>query len=503
MEDPSKQETKGHPKPSLMDWVQRLSVQDMPVFAHSARMLQELMERSDAGMAEMANIIQRDPVLAAKLMRVANSAYYNQSGIPVGSVQRAILVLGMDAVKQLYLTVTLMDSLVTTGPLRDRVDQELARALHAAFQAKAIAQRNQDASPEEIFVATLLVSIGNLAFWCFGGKQAIELDMHLRKGVSDLGQIQKEVAGFRLFLLSSALADAWKLPQLLQQALHNMNSTEERIKHIQFAWQFAQATDQGWFTRQARTLGVRFSVDHDMSLREAGAFLAENTAVAAAMTREMGAISTSLRIPLAPLVPSDGEDNLSIFDLPPPIGRFPVEDAQNRLDCLKHLATVPFGADFGMFQALELLAESVRNGCGMDRVLVAMPDSDGILRSKVALGETIHALEREFHWDSLSRAPNAFNRLMEEGGILHVRTDLPNWKPPILPSNLGALLQGISFVALPLVLLGRSIGLWYADRLPSGRILDTDSARTFQTFLTQGAALLEARIRKTSGQRVQ
>jgi len=119
------------------------------------------------------------------------------------------------------------------------------------------------------------------------------------------------------------------------------------------------------------------------------------------------------------------------------------------------------------------------------------------------LVEMIHALEREFHWDPQSRAPNAFNRLMEEGGFLHIRTDLPNWKPPILPSNLGALLQGISFVALPLVVLGRSIGLWYADRTPSGRVLDEECAKTCHTFLTQGAALLEARIRQTSGHRAQ
>jgi len=206
---------------------------------------------------------------------------------------------------------------------------------------------------------------------------------------------------------------------------------------------------------------------------------------------------------LAPIVPIEGDVVPSVFDLPPPPGRFPVENAQIRLDCLKTLASIPFGPGFGVLQALELLAESVRNGCGMDRVLVAMPDATGIIRGKVTLGEMVHTLEREFHWDPQLRSPNAFNRLMEENGFLHVRTDLPNWKPPILPSNLGALLQGVSFLAQPLVILGRSIGLWYADRMPSGRAIDENSAKICQTFLAQGAALLEARIRQTSGQRAQ
>lgn len=59
-------------------------------------------------------------------------------------------------------------------------------------------------------------------------------------------------------------------------------------------------------------------------------------------------------------------------------------------------------------------------------------------------------------------------------------------------------MQGHPFVAFPLMLLGRAVGLWYVDRVPSGRTIDETSASILQTFLTQAAALLENGLKQST-----
>lgn len=488
-------------KPSLAEWVQRLSSQEMPVFAHSARMLQEIMGKPDAGVNDLTQVILRDPALTAKLMRVANSAYYNSTGVAVSSVSRALMVLGMDTVRQLFLALSLVDALGEEGPLRERVDQELGRSLHAAFQARAFAQREREPAIEEIFVSALLVNLGSLAFWCYGGDVALELDLALRKGVADMGATQKNIVGFRLTLLSAALAQEWKLPQLLTQALRGANGGDARIRFVHAGWQIAMATEDGWFTKVARNLGEKHSQELRMSLKETGDFLHANTRAAAAMARDMGALRAAERIPVLAVPPIDGEGAPSIFELPPPAGRYPKEDPEARLACLRKLAALTMSPGFDVGQALDLVARGVRDGCGMDRVLVVMPDRDGVMRPRAAVGEQMLQLEQEFRWDTKLRSPNAFNRLLEEPGLMLVRVDVPNWRPPLLPSQLTALVQGHSFAAFPLQLLGRAVGMWYVDRVPSGRPIDEASGGILQTYLIQAAALVENGLKQASAAR--
>jgi HD-like signal output (HDOD) protein len=478
--------------------VQQLSGQEMPLFAHSAKMLQDFAGKSDAGVNELIQIVLRDPVLTAKLMRVANSAYYNTSGAAVGSVSRAVMVLGMDTVRQLFLAMSLVDSLVQDGPLQERVNQELARALHAAFQARALAQLNRDAAIEDVFVSAMLVNLGSLAFWCYGGSLAQELDAILRKGSTDTAQVQKDIIGFRLTLLSAALAQEWKLPQLLTQALRGMGSSDARIQYIHFGWQVALATELGWYTKGARALGEKFATEQRLSLREVGIFFHGNTIAAATMAKEIGASHAAERIPVMQLPPFEGDAAPSIFDLPPPAGRFPQENADLRLKALRQLAALTLSSEFSIGKALQVVAEGLRDGCGMDRVAIAMADKEGMMLPRAVVGEQILQLEQEFRWDTRLRSPNAFNRLLEEPSLLLVRPDQPGWRPLLLPSQLSSLIQGHAFVAFPLTLLGRSMGLWYADRVPSGRPLDETAGSILQTFLVQAAALLENGLKQST-----
>lgn len=63
--------------------------------------------KSDA--KDIAEIIERDPPISAKILRVANSAYYGSKS-SINSLKRAVVVLGFNTVKELITTIALVDN---------------------------------------------------------------------------------------------------------------------------------------------------------------------------------------------------------------------------------------------------------------------------------------------------------------------------------------------------------------------------------------------------------
>ena len=167
--------------PDLADWIGRISGREMPVFAHTVAALRRIVGDERASASVLAQVILKDVPMTTKVLRLANSAYFNQAQQGISTVSRAIVVLGFDPVAQLALSVALIDALLG-GSLRSRVNLEMARSFHAAVQARWVVQRRGEQQGEQVFIAALLSRVGEMAFWCFGGEHAQALERCMKQG---------------------------------------------------------------------------------------------------------------------------------------------------------------------------------------------------------------------------------------------------------------------------------------------------------------------------------
>ena len=119
----------------------------MPVFASTVAALRRIIGDERASASALAQVILKDTPMTTKVLRLANSAYFNHSHQAVNTVSRAIVVLGFNPVAELALSVSLIDSLLAGG-LRGRVHIEMARSFHAAVQARWAASRRGEAHPD-------------------------------------------------------------------------------------------------------------------------------------------------------------------------------------------------------------------------------------------------------------------------------------------------------------------------------------------------------------------
>lgn len=123
---------------------------------------QETMANPNAGLRDLARIIENDPALVARVLSLANSAYYGLSG-QVSSVRHASILLGLKTLGDL-ITMSATSVLLT----RELKGYHLApqtiwrHALSSAICARGIAERRFPGTEADAFVVGLLHDAGKI-----------------------------------------------------------------------------------------------------------------------------------------------------------------------------------------------------------------------------------------------------------------------------------------------------------------------------------------------------
>jgi diguanylate cyclase (GGDEF)-like protein len=121
-----------------------------------------LCRRDDVAVTELADVVQRDPALATKVLRTINSAAYRRGG-EVTSLERAAMLLGRRALQVLALGFSVDGNFpkVSHGGGIDHAEL-WRRSVMTALIGRAVASANRSELGEEAFLAGLLANIGKL-----------------------------------------------------------------------------------------------------------------------------------------------------------------------------------------------------------------------------------------------------------------------------------------------------------------------------------------------------
>jgi len=120
--------------------------------------------RHNAGLAELAKIIDGDVALTAKLIHIVNSAFFAQ-GAPVTTVQRALSLLGTDVVRGLLLSVEVFRGFEGSPEQLARIDALRKHSTFVATLARNLASKEMSG---DAFVAGMLHDIGELVLASIG-----------------------------------------------------------------------------------------------------------------------------------------------------------------------------------------------------------------------------------------------------------------------------------------------------------------------------------------------
>ena len=472
----------GEDPTGLGGWVQKLGDAGMPVFAHTARDISHVSDSRESSAAELARVVLQDAAMTAKLLRVANSPVFNPMGKSISTVSRAVVVLGFQEVRSICLSIAVVESMLK-GKQKQRVAGEMARSFHAAVQARAFARKRKDKSPEEVFIATLLSHLGDMAFWAFAGDSAERMDTALRQRADDPpDKVQQDVLGFVFRELTLSLGREWKLGDLLEESLEGRVDKNPRAGSVLLGYELAVASEKGWDSPEVKKLVKRIAENLYLPAEEVGKLVKANAEEAADTAAFYGAQFASELIP----VPADKRHPA---EQPPPEQQAPVflePDPMLQLTILRELSALMEGKP-NINMVLEMVLEGIYRGIGMDRTLFALRSPDHrFLMGRYALGMDDETLRRTFQFETGSQHTSVFTHVLDTRQSVWMNELDQGGQGRLITPQVKAVTLGADFFVTPIEIRGKVIGVFYADRQPSARALDADSFTSFRHFASQG-----------------
>jgi HD-like signal output (HDOD) protein len=230
-------------------WISKLAGSGLPVFSETVREVSGLATQRESSARDLASAIGRDASLAARLLKIANSPLFNLQNRNIETISSAVVLIGFDAIRELAVSLALIEH-VLKGRQHARVTQSMSRAFHAAAQARSLAVSQKDKCPEEVFVAALLLHVGEMAFWSVADEEAAAIERMTRSG-SSLEEAEQRVLGFHLEALTRRLVEDWHLGALLEQAVAGKHNP--RVASVELGHAVAAAVEQfGWDSAEVR-----------------------------------------------------------------------------------------------------------------------------------------------------------------------------------------------------------------------------------------------------------
>ncbi len=199
-----------------------LTSAQLPTLPLVASRLLELTAREDAAFTEIVGLIAQDVALSAKLLKVANSAFFNFPQ-QIISINQAVSLLGLNAVRSLVLSFTFlsMGRHQEIGLFRNDLFWE--RSLTAATAARLIAERVPSMDTDEIFTICLLCDIGQLIFALTLPRQYTQALQRLADSSTETNPsaIEQELLAAAHTTVGAEAARFWGLPAIMQAAIRH------------------------------------------------------------------------------------------------------------------------------------------------------------------------------------------------------------------------------------------------------------------------------------------
>ncbi|MFA7383019.1 MAG: HDOD domain-containing protein [Desulfurivibrionaceae bacterium] len=187
-------------------------IKNLPTLPGIVAKLGKMAEDPDTTTEQMGRVISKDHILASKLLKLVNSAFY---GFPqrISSLNSAIILLGFNVIKSLIISASIFE-------VMEAQDVELwEHSLGCAVVCNVLARHLGIKDPEEISTAGLIHDIGKVAIKMELPKEYEMITaLSQEKNISRL-EAEREILGLDHAEVGSWLAKSWNLPNKLVEPI--------------------------------------------------------------------------------------------------------------------------------------------------------------------------------------------------------------------------------------------------------------------------------------------
>ncbi|MBI5589971.1 MAG: HDOD domain-containing protein [Deltaproteobacteria bacterium] len=201
---------------SLLDKLS--SLKHIPTLPHILLQLIKSCNADSGSLKDISRIIEKDPALTSRILRLVNSAYYSKNN-RISSVDGAVGFLGTNAIKNIAICSSVHEVFQN---VKSRTGFNLKHfwwhSLRCAILAKSIAEKQKYHDPDEAFLSGMLHDLGKIILWVNFPDQYADL-LEKGKGRPDLILAEETQLGANHAEIGAWLLNLWNFPQEIVNAV--------------------------------------------------------------------------------------------------------------------------------------------------------------------------------------------------------------------------------------------------------------------------------------------
>lgn len=187
-------------------------IKNLPTLPGIVMKLTQMAEDPDTTTEQMGRVISKDHILAAKLLKLVNSAFY---GFPqrISSLSSAIILLGFNVIKSLIISASIFEF------MEDQDVELWEHSLGCAVVCNVLAKRLGVNDPEEVSTAGLIHDIGKVAIKMELPEEYQKIQQMVTERQVSMYTAEQEVLGVTHAEVGGWMAKSWNLPGKLVEPI--------------------------------------------------------------------------------------------------------------------------------------------------------------------------------------------------------------------------------------------------------------------------------------------
>jgi serine/threonine protein kinase len=437
----------------------------------------------------LSNAVLKDFALTNKILKLVNSAHYGQYKGTIHTISRAVVVMGFDNIRQIAVTLMLLEHLQNRAQATQLKDEIIA-AYYSALISRDLSGLAGLRDAEEGFIGAMFHLLGRLLTAFYFHEEFQEIGRRAQRG-TDEEQAAVQVLGVTYEELGTGVARAWHFPERLTGSMRQLpadkpyrpRTDEQRLRSLaalstgmtRALREHDPAKQRAHITRLAANLGEGLGISEQQLIgaaRAAAEHLATDSALADIKPagsplykaivdwarREGGAgvgtrADEDVQVALAgavvldtPAAPTGGAEAQAVLTAG-------IQDITNTL-----------AGNFQLNDVLRMILETMYRAVGFTRVLLCVRDpASNALRGRFGFGADIDRIIKRGFSVPLAPARDVFHAAVNQAADLFIedvdgekiRDHVPAWYRALIPAR--------SLLLFPVLVKGKPVGLLYAD----------------------------------------
>ncbi len=511
---------------------------DFPAISQAISAINKIAASDNESVSALSNVILKDFALTNKLLKLVNAAYYGQFGGSISTVSRAVVILGFDTVRNIAVTLVLLEHL-QNKPQAAQLKDEILATLFGGVIARGLAPKCNIKDVEEAFICSMFHNLGKLLATFYFHEETVEIKKLLQQGSTTERHASVSILGVTYEDLGIGIAKAWNFPDKIISSMREI--TEAKIRKPQSEaekfrllsglaselCQIASNTPVEEKGAQLKALSARYGEgialsDKQLALAVGDAmreFLRE-TSILELDTRQSGfmkkisqwsgiADNAKTELQNSRVKESEGGTELgdtamqdTVLHSPEPAGPKDIDSAESARKAAQNILaagiqdiTNTLVDDYALNDLLRMILETMYRGMKFSRVLMCIKEGKhNTMNGRFGFGDDIDQVLKNFKF-SLEYSPDVFHVSLNQGlDILIADIDAENIKsriPDWYRKNVGA----HSFILFPVMIKKSAVGLLYADNIHSSALsIQPEELNLLKTLRNQAVLAIKQKL---------